>query len=332
MALLLPVSHNKGLLKYIMPQMIWNKVNVLIIGASGMLGKDIASFFAATGRYNVFAVYRNSKNKLPCQNIVSANIDITDSLAFGNCLREIKPKIIIHCAAIVNVDSCETNSDYANKLHSESIRQIAESAPTAKLIYISTDSVFDGSKGNYSEKDLANPLNYYAKSKYNGESNTLKLFKNSIVIRTNIYGFHFQKQSSLVEWALDNLRQGKKLNGFTDVHFNPVYTKQLAETIYQLTELGFDGLINIASDTFINKYSFLVKIAETFGFDPSLIEAASVNSVNFMARRPKNTTLNTDLLKSIIGTVPDFSNGIKRLYSDYKNFSNNIGYEEHQNK
>lgn len=289
-----------------------------------MLGKDITAFFSAMKEYNVFVIYRNPNNKLPFNNINIINSDVTDPVAFSKYLKEIKPEIIIHCAAIVNVEACESERDYADKLHCEIIKQIAESSPSSKLIYISSDSVFDGTRGNYQEFDIPNPINYYAKSKYDGEVNTLRLVKNSIVVRTNIYGFHFQKQSSLAEWALDNLQQSKTINGFNDVYFNPVYTKQLADILYKLIAINYKGIINISSNTFITKYSFLVEIAKTFGYDTNLIEAKSVNSVNFKARRPNNTTLNTDLLKDVIGIVPDLFEGIKYFHTDYKNLNNKI--------
>ena len=105
------------------------------------------------------------------------------------------------------------------------------------------------------------------------------------------------KSSSLVEWAIENLYLNKSIGGFKDVYFNPLYVDQLSEIILKLIDIKLEGIINIASDTKLNKYDFLLEIAEVFGFDKNLIDKKSVKEVDFKARRPENTTLNTDLLK-----------------------------------
>jgi|ERR1043165_4423779 dTDP-4-dehydrorhamnose reductase len=310
--------------------MSFNKGSVLITGASGMLGKDITALFASMANYKVFALHRNTGKKLPWNNVITINADITDAANFASTVKEIKPEITIHCAAVVNVDACETDTAYADKLHSEAVKVIAEAAPDTRLIYISTDSVFDGTRGNYRENDIANPVNYYAKSKFDGDVNTLKLFETGLVVRTNIYGFHLYKQPSLAEWALDNLSQGQKISGFNDVYFNPVYTKQLAEVVLKLATTKYNGIINVASDKFISKYLFLVELARAFGYNTDLIESKSVNSASFKAKRPNNTTLNTELLNTLTGSVPGLTEGINRFCLDYNTYtSKRLTNEEH---
>jgi len=289
-----------------------------------MLGKDLVGLFSATGGYDIYTA-QIDKTEIPDRkDFHSLTFDLTDSKVFSGYLHEIRPELIIHCAAIVNVDSCEKDKDKALKLHSETIKQIAIDAPSSKLVYISTDSVFDGMIGDYTESDKTNPLNYYALTKREGEKNTLKLVKNSMVVRTNIYGFHLQpKKASLAEWAMENLEEGKSIGGFTDVWFNPVYTKQLADAVLNLINIKFIGLINVASDTFISKYSFLMELAGAFGYDPGLIEMKSITAMNFNAKRPNNTTLNTELLARTLGTVPDLYAGLKEFHDDYQRFKRN---------
>lgn len=296
-------------------------MRVLVTGASGMLGKDIVKLFSRSGGYEIYTCQIDQTEILNRENINSVTFDLTDSNLFSKHLKEIRPDLIIHCAAIVNVDACEKDKDKALKLHSETINQIAIDSPSSKLVYISTDSVFDGSKGDYLEKDKPNPLNYYATSKLEGEQNTLKLVKNSMVVRTNIYGFHLQPNKvSLAEWALDSLQNKRSIGGFIDVWFNPVYTMQLAEAILKLINIKFSGIINVAAGTVVSKYSFLTELARIFGYDPGLIEMKSVDSMNFTARRPCNTTLNLQLLVKTLGIVPSLFEGLTQFHDDYQSY------------
>lgn len=295
-------------------------MRVLVIGASGMLGKVVFDYFSEFPQYTVYGLYRN---QLGIHNDLKQrifNIDICDEEKLSERLQIIKPEIIINCAAIVNVDMCETDLQYALALNSEVVTVIARTCPNAKFIYISTDSVFDGKKGGYSEEDIVNPLNNYSMSKYYGELNAIKGFKKHLIIRTNIYGFHAKKSSSLAEWALEELKSDKKISGFDDVYFNPVYTKQLAVIIKELIEADFWGTINVASRDYISKYSFLTSLAKVFQLDDSLIKKQSIDSVKFKAIRAKNTTLSTDKLKTLLNYVPDFNKGLNELYSDFQNF------------
>ncbi len=202
------------------------------------------------------------------------------------------------------------------------VKQISIYSPSSKLVYTSTDSIFNGIKGNYKETDVPEPMNYYAKSKFDGELQALKLFNNSMVLRTNIYGFHLPKSNSLAEWAINNLKKNAIISGFNDVHFNPVYTKQFAEVLFKLVTLNFSGILNVASNNFISKYAFLQEIAKMFYFDPEIIQACSINESKFKAIRPNNTTLNTDFLSETLGNVPDFFDGMYQFRLDYNNAFN----------
>lgn len=295
-------------------------MNILITGSSGMLGKDIAEYLLKHAHLNIYGFDKLSNHNTPFNHQIQG--DLTDYVVLKNTLSEIKPDIIIHCAAIVNVDECESKKDAADEIHREVTNILSSFYPlSTKFIYISTDSVFDGIKGNYSEIDFPNPLNYYAKSKLAGEQVALRNNPNAIIIRTNIYGFNYVQKNSLVEWALNNLSASQPITGFTDVYFNPLYTKQLARAIHKLIELNnLTGIINIAANEHINKFDFLVMLARTFNFPLNLIKPGSVNSVQFSAPRPQNTTLNVGLMKKTFGWDLSVSQGIKALKNDYARY------------
>lgn len=301
---------------------------ILVIGGSGMLGKDIVKHFVAKPLYKVFSIQRNSVPSYFPKEVEFINIDILDTENFKRYLKNISPDLIIHCAAVVDVDYCESNPDFAYKLNAEVVKEIHATLPFSKLIFISTDSVFDGKTGDYTELSKVNMLNKYAESKYQGEQYALQLFSNSIVIRTNIYGFHYKGNgNSLAEWAIGNFKKKQSFFGFHDVYFNPVYTKQLAKICDDLDRIDFAGLINVGSDRFINKFKFLQTLATIFKFDTSLLQEKSINDFNFNAKRPVNTTLNVTFLNTVLGYTPSFSGGMADLAFDFNQFINSSDYE-----
>lgn len=286
-----------------------------------MLGKDLVDIFVKDKKYQVFGLSRKATTGKKGLN--SLDVDLTSTLALKKILKKIQPEIVIHCAAIVNVDLCEKNHKAANRLHMKATEVLAGyRGNKKKFVYISTDSVFDGQRGNYKETDKPNPLNYYALSKLKGEKAALKINPNSLVIRTNIYGFHVPEGNSLVEWALDNFRQNKKINGFKDVYFNPLYTKQLAIIVKKIIEKKeIRGIINAASKKSVSKYNFLRLLAKTFRNKENIVNPISVDDLELIAKRPRNTTLNINKLKKIIKNIPTVEQGLRELKKDY--------YEKH---
>lgn len=291
---------------------------ILVTGVSGMLGKDVAKIFLADKKYKVFGISRHQPEALHGLNFVKLNL--LDLTKLAKILKKISPGVIIHCAAIVDVDRCAKNHQVAKTIHVKVSKILAKgSKRSTKLIYISTDSVFDGIKGNYQESDKARPLNYYAKTKQQGEEAVLKGHVNSLVIRTNIFGFHDTPGASLAEWGLDNLFKKQPINGFVDVYFNPVYTKQLAKTIKEIVDkrIFLTGILNIGSNKFLNKYNFLIKMAEIFHQDKKLIKKTKITNSRLSTIRPKNTTLSTNKLEKVLKEKISFASGLKEFKEDF---------------
>jgi dTDP-4-dehydrorhamnose reductase len=290
---------------------------ILILGATGMLGKVVLEEFSLNSLYTIYALSRSQVNQ--CSNkIIQKKIDITNYDLFSNFLIEVNPEIIINCAANVDVEMCEKNKENSDLINADIIKTIYKSTPSAKLIYISTDSVFNGVNGSYREDDLTNPINNYAKSKLSGEINTLNLMKNSVVIRTNIYGLNDGNRKSLFEWAVDKFSRNINIFGYDNVCFNPVYTKQLANIISKLIEIDFNGVIHVGSDESISKYEFLNKIVNIFSFHEGLLKRSSYIVNENTAPRPLNTTLSTKRLFEILGYIPSLDQGLNNIKKDYE--------------
>ena len=184
-----------------------------------------------------------------------------------------------------------------------------------KFIYISTDSVFDGTKSNYIEEDLAIPLNNYAKTKFLGEEEVKKM-EDYIVIRTNIYGYS-DRQNSLLKWAYDELNKNKKIYGYKNVIFNPVSIYQLADAILILIQKNFKGILNIVSDKPISKFEFL-KIIEEYLKKKNLVQESVLEDENSNLKRPKNTALSIKKMENIIEKRYKIEDGITQVLRGVK--------------
>jgi dTDP-4-dehydrorhamnose reductase len=288
---------------------------VLVTGAAGMLGSSVAKYMEKSNEFKTFGTGRTSVEA--SSNYYVANL--LDSDAVHELLDDLQPDVIVHCAANVNLNQCETDKEAADKIHVEATATLASYKPgICKLIYISTDSVFEGVKGDYTEEDATMPLNYYAASKLKGEEKAFALNKNTAIVRTNIYGYKKNGASnSLFEWLYKNLSNKNTVTGFTDTWFNPLYTIQLAEVIFGIAKTNITGIINAGCKEYISKYDFAKLVADVFGFDGELTRKGSIDAMPSELKRPKNTTLNTALLTGILGRCYYINDGIKMLKNDF---------------
>ena len=169
----------------------------------------------------------------------------------------------------------------------------------SRLIHISTDSVFDGKNGMYSEDKKPNPINIYARSKLDGENEIKKMCKNYAIIRTNFFGINkFGKY--LFNNILMKLKNNEKVQGFKDVIFTPLSTKNLAQQIMDVAFSDYRGVLNLSANRSISKLEFCNILANKLNFKSFNIVEESIDNFNFIAKRPKNTSLDNSLSKSIV--------------------------------
>ena len=268
-----------------------DKDRVLITGGSGLLGSNTARMLS--NDFEVYATYNTHPSQISGCRFLFLNI--TDKDQVVSVAREIKPSLIIHASGLINVDFCETNEDDAwaiNVYGTENVA-IASQEFDAKLVYVSTDSVFDGRKGSYTEEDMPNPLSIYAKSKFEGEKRAQQMAPNSIIVRTAFYGWSLYEKPSLAEWVLNSLREGKSPRMWTDVYFSPIYVGSLIEVMISMFRNDLRGIYHVGGSESCSKYSFGRMIASVFGFDADIIEPTSIDEAQLKAPRPRNLSLNT---------------------------------------
>jgi dTDP-4-dehydrorhamnose reductase len=270
----------------------------LITGANGLLGSNLS--LQLSEKFQVIATDVLVPSIPGCCNL---KLDITDNEDIKK-ISEVNPDYIIHCAALVDVDYCETAKEEAWLVNAKGSENVAKAAADAGsyLVYISTDSVFDGKQGNYQEMDVPNPVNNYAKSKLNAELLVQKACNNYCIVRTNIYGWNRQSKNSIAEWMLESLLSGRTLTGFKDVFFSPILVNNLADALIELFSEKHRGILHISGSERVSKLEFASLIAEAFSLNKQLITPISIDSLKLRADRPKDTSLNVLKAQSLLKT------------------------------
>lgn len=276
-------------------------VKMFVTGGSGLLGSNVIKI--ASEKFDVYGSYHKNKisfRDCPCSLV---KIDLADNKQL-KIIKNFNPDLIIHCAAFVDVDGCEKDPERAylqNVIATENVVKVTERIDSF-LIHISTDSVFDGKKGNYSEDDKPNPINIYGKTKLEAEKIVEKSNVEHCIVRTNIYGWNKRNKFSLAEWMINRLEQKKKLKAFYDVIFTPILVNNLTYCLFEIYEKKICGLLNVSGSESCSKLEFAETIADVFNLDKSLIRKTSIDKADLIAKRGKNLSLNTKKAQSLLKT------------------------------
>ena len=290
-------------------------MRILITGVSGLLGNNLAYYLKDT--CPVLGLYGSHPVSIP--GIRAAGADILSLSSLKKHFTSFRPDTVIHCASLTNVDECERDQLTTRAVNVIGTRNVVQALrPQTRLVYISTDSVYDGAKGGFKESGPVAPQNYYGISKFEGELEVLKR-KGSLVLRTNIFGWNIRDKFSIAEWLLHELEAKRPVKGFKDAYFSSIYTMELARLLEAALKKGLSGIYNCASRDACSKYEFACRLAERFGLDASLIKPISIDDFGFSARRGKNLSLNTAALSRALGRhLPSIRDSIDRFYKDYK--------------
>ena len=286
---------------------------LLVTGAAGLLGRELiqesrAREFDVCGTYHHSLITDAAPQTFP--------LDICDEKSVAALVTQLRPSIIIHAAALANVDECEQYPERAHQVNVEGTKNIAVASHQTgcKLILISADYVFDGKQGNYSENDPVHPLNVYGKTKAQAEEIVRKNVNEHIVIRTSIHGWGAGKPS-FSTWILDTLRAGQPIRAVCDQFSSLMYAGDLAEAILRLVDTDFRGILHIGSHDKISKFDFAIKMASVFDLDPNLITSCKAESLSqWKAARPRDVSLNvTAAEKELNRKLPTIVEGIERM-------------------
>lgn len=268
-------------------------MKLLITGASGLLGSKLSEL-ARIRKCKVYAAYNQHKpvNGIPIK------FDVSNRNAVEKAFGKIKPEAVVHAAALTNVDKCESEKELAWKINVEGTKTIAESCKKhhAFLVYISTDYVFDGEKGMYSEKDEPAPINYYGLTKLKGEESIKNLTNEYCIARSSvIYGsIPAIGKINFALWLLHKLKRRERVKIVTDQWNSPTSNTNLANMVLEVLEEKLTGTFHLAGATRLSRYEFSQLLAKNFSLDMNLITPVSSKDIPWIAKRPKDSSLDID--------------------------------------
>jgi dTDP-4-dehydrorhamnose reductase len=270
-------------------------MKLLITGANGLLGQHLVALVLQATDWQVIAV-----GKGPCRLSVQPSnrfryqeLDMTDGIAaFPFYLAE-RPDIIIHAAAHTQVDFCEQNPVACWDANVTATRFFVEAARkfSPHFVFVSTDFVFDGTAGPYSEADSPNPVNYYGSSKWAGEKEIERSGLPAAIVRTClVYGTtHDGSRSNIVSWVKNSLTAGKPISVVKDQWRTPTLVNDLAMGILLIAQQKAEGIFHISGNEMMTPYDMAMATADYYGLDKTLITAVDANSFIQPAQRPPKT-------------------------------------------
>jgi dTDP-4-dehydrorhamnose reductase len=301
------------------------KPRLLVIGGTGLVGSNLIKHSMAD--YNLHATFNTGA--MP-SSISQTKIDLLND-DLSKVIREFNPDFVIHTVGHPSVDFCETNHETALKLHVSTTTDIAKVCKdiNAKLIFLSTDAVFDGNNnGKYLESDVPNPINYYGQTKLFAEKVVIGVSRDNVVLRTSvIYGWH--NRSRFTNWIIDSLTEQKIVDPYVDQFNTPTLVNDLVECILRIMKMNIAGLYHAVGSTCLNRYQFAIQIAKTFMLDTRLIKSVTSSEKKQIAPRPSRTCLDPSKLEHTINyKFRDVNEGLKIIYNESKrNPSRSFNYK-----
>jgi dTDP-4-dehydrorhamnose reductase len=288
---------------------------VLVTGGAGFLGANI--IVRAENGHELHALDQNPA-ALERENLTWHALDLQDRKALQDLMFALKPDIVIHTAALSDIDFCEANPQKAEAVNVASTLHVAELCRRtgARLIFFSSDSVFDGRRGKYRETDAPEPLNQYARTKVKAERGIAEILANYVIVRPSlIMGLPVLESGNSFLWRLiQSLRNGMQ-SAFPDTEIrSPVDVITLSEATLEIALSSFTGILHIAGDERLSRYDMARRIARAFGHPAELIVDTEPQVASGRALRPADVSLDNALAKNILKTpMKDFGAALQLI-------------------
>lgn len=258
----------------------------MVIGASGMVGEHIVTTLNSLERKTIATYNRTS---IPS----ASHLDVSNEKEVNKLVKDANPQIIFVPAALTNVDYCETHPEEAYNINVSGVKNVVKASNSigAKLIYFSTDYIFDGKNGPYDEEAATNPISIYGLQKLEAENYVTIFAKDYLIIRTTVvYGWERQGKNFIYR-LVKSLSNGQPVKVPIDQVGSPTYANNLSQIAVHLSETTLSGVINITGPSQVSRYEFAKKAANIFHLDENLVIPVQTESLNQPARRPKQAGL-----------------------------------------
>lgn len=291
---------------------------VVVTGANGLLGQTLINLLLKDNEtYTVYGLSRgiNRTNRADFSYI---DIDITKHDLLQNTIIEIAPDFIVNTAAMTNVDACEDQKEACTQLNVDVVDNLANISVDlgAHLVHISTDFVFDGEKGYYTETDVPNPLSHYGWSKLKSEQVLEHSDASYTILRTIlVYGLvENMTRNNIVLWVKEMLEKGNEITIVDDQYRMPTFVEDLAIACKIAMDKKAKGIFNISSNTLLSIYEMVLQIATSFNLNKDLVKPISTATLNQTAKRPPKTGFNLTKTNNELGFYPkSFQEDLQRF-------------------
>ena len=278
-------------------------MRLLVTGLNGFVGGSLA--VQASKKFEVHGIYHSDTSGLPDE-IHSYQLDLTDREKVVALFDQIQPDAVIHTAAIANIDFCENNKNQAWQVNvgiTETLADLCKKS-MAKMVFCSTDTVFDGKKGFYTEEDAPKAVNYYAQTKIEAEKIVLNAYSKNIVARLAlVMGLPvLGKGNSFLADTIEKLKNGDYVTFPENEIRTPIDVVTLGAALTELADSEFSGIIHLSGNTRINRYKMAIQIAELLSYDTGLVKGTNSNELKGRAPRPDDASMENGLAKKILNT------------------------------
>ena len=262
---------------------------ILITGSNGLLGQKMVELLSNSPSYTLLLTSKQDASVFHDASLTYRTLDTSHKQDVQKAFEEFEPEIIIHTAAMTNVDQCELEREAAWHTNVTSVENVVHASKLvgARIIHLSTDYVFDGKNGPYDEQARPNPLSYYGRTKLASENVITSSGLRATILRTMVlYGMAHGVKMNFALWLLKNLSEEKPVRVVNDQIGNPTLVDDLAYAILKVVELDRTGIHHVAGPDLISRYDFALALAKTFGFNKKLITPITTASLNQPAPRP----------------------------------------------
>jgi dTDP-4-dehydrorhamnose reductase len=292
-------------------------MKILVTGSNGLLGQKLTVLLQRTPGITLVATARG-KSVLPLTSGRFVSLDITDGNAVEQVLAEEKPDVVIHGAAMTQVDQCETEREQCWTANVTAVEHIvnASNRHGAHLVHVSTDFIFDGSHGPLDETETPRPVNYYGESKLAAEHYIQQHAASWAILRTVlVYGItNDMSRSNIVLWVKNSIEQGKTIQVVNDQWRTPTLAEDLAQGCYLAAVKRAQGIYHISGKDFLSPYQIALATAEYFHLDKSFIQPTDSTRFTQPAKRPAKTGFIIEKARRELGYEPhSFPEGIAVL-------------------
>lgn len=282
-------------------------MRILVTGANGLVGTKVLERLIQDRTDEPLAAYHQTRTNDYLGEYPFWWLDSTSADDVDRVLTEARPEAVIHAGAFTNVDGAERNRDLAWASNAEATGILARActARGIRLVYLSTEYVFDGTAGPYRETDPVNPLGWYAKTKEAGEQAVIAAGGSWAIARTTVvYGYAQHVRANFVLWLVGKLKAGERVSIVDDQVGSPTLAENLAEMVVALAHSHENGVFNTAGADVLSRLDFSRQIAETFGLDASLMDPTTTASLGQAAPRPLKAGLLMDKFRATFPDVP----------------------------